>query len=418
MLKHILPKLLIIVLLASCKKSDTTTPNGPGTVSTDPAKYILLSKKEVNPATSKEMLTLTCYNPDMSVRWKKTELGTSYSGGGVAPVLNFTPGVAYENNVAYFSADSVFSVGSTYYLYNLFFAFDINTGNVIWKRRSTNDYLQSPIVRNDTIFCNYQDNSMANYVAAFDAHNGTELWRKSIAEKWGAEYLVLDGKMLYYASTQSNYVALVTAFDLSSKTIKWQTSIGANGSSGYSKLALDGDLVYIRNGAGSLLAINKNTGTTVWSKAGFSVPQCANNKVYSLKSDYMIYGLDASGTEQMHCTPNLGFGTRPFVSGGTMYITGVTPATPTSTNFVASYNAQTGAENWRKNLSVYYEGPVAAGNKIYAFHREQPGSSFVYTIMSFDTNSGAVKDSIVTTGTGIGNIEIINTSGKKLSPAF
>lgn len=412
MLKKILPILLLWVIQSSCTPdAPAPTPTGSGgTTISDPARYILISGKELNPATSKDMFTLSCYNPDMTLRWKKTELGNTNSGNHLA--LNTPFGVIYANNVVYFAADSVFSIGTNYFTYNLFFAFDVNTGNLLWKRRSTTDHIQHPIIRNDTIYCNNMNNSNVNYIAAYNPVNGSEYWKKQIAEKWGGDHLTLDGTMLYYISIQSNLNTLVNAFDLSTRTVKWQTSLGQNTMNGYSNIAQDKDFVYARGGAGIMRSINKNTGVVGWSQAGYYNPQIVNNKIYSLKGDYKIYGLHPeTGLVYMQCTPNLGFQTVPFVENGSIYVTGTTPATPTSTNFVASYDAQTGTEKWKKNLDIYYMVPVVAGMKIYAISRANEIPNQIFKVMAFDINSGAKTDSIVFSSILSGKIEIINTAG-------
>ncbi|MBK8495233.1 MAG: hypothetical protein IPL50_09495 [Chitinophagaceae bacterium] len=123
----------------------------------------LLSGREDNPVDGKEMMNLRCFNPDLTLRWKKTGLGTIAAGLG--SLSSIMPDAAYGNNVVYFVADSVFNIGTNYFTYNLFFAFDISSGTQLWKRRGTTDKIENPIVKNDTIYCNYLSNGI-NYVAA------------------------------------------------------------------------------------------------------------------------------------------------------------------------------------------------------------------------------------------------------------
>ncbi|MBK8495682.1 MAG: hypothetical protein IPL50_12185 [Chitinophagaceae bacterium] len=110
----------------------------------------------------------------------------------------------------------------------------------LWKRRGTTDKIENPIVKNDTIYCNYLSNGI-NYVAAYNPVNGTEFWKKSITEKWGADRLIAEGTMLYYLSIQTNRDIIVNGFDLTTRTVKWQRNIGITTSIAYSDMALDGN---------------------------------------------------------------------------------------------------------------------------------------------------------------------------------
>ncbi|MBK8495681.1 MAG: PQQ-binding-like beta-propeller repeat protein [Chitinophagaceae bacterium] len=157
------------------------------------------------------------------------------------------------------------------------------------------------------------------------------------------------------------------------------------------------------------------TGRVNWTKPAYLAPICANNKVYSYNYDYKIYSLDpATGNVITQFNPNLGVGTTPFVDGTTLYVSSATPANPTSTYFIASYNAETGAEKWRKDVGVYYDGPVVAGSKIYAINSLAASNPTLYTLKSFNVNYGDVIDSTTITGNRKGRFMIINTADKRI----
>ncbi|MBK6635433.1 MAG: hypothetical protein IPG38_14985 [Chitinophagaceae bacterium] len=65
-----------------------------------------------------------------------------YNCSRLGQLISIMPDAAYGNNVVYFVADSVFNIGTNYFTYNLFFAFDISSGTQLWKRRGTTDKIE------------------------------------------------------------------------------------------------------------------------------------------------------------------------------------------------------------------------------------------------------------------------------------
>ena len=388
---------------------------------TDSAKFIFLSTKEYDPTNTYSLISLTCYNPDKSVKWKRTQLGNTATQNGLGTFSNRTPSIEYVNGIAYYCVDSMFSTGpSSYFFYNFFYAIDVNTGNDIWKRRSTTDNIQNPIVRNGVIYCNLQ-NSSGNNIAAFDAANGNLLWSKPIPEKWGGNYLELDGNLLYYISSLVDYTSVVNAFDITTKTIVWQKNIGLNLSTPYSKMVNTAGLLILTTGTRNLLALNKTTGTTVWSKPNFSIPIFANNLIYAVDYNHVFHAFaPADGSELYQWPASLNIGSSPYVLGNDFYFTGYDPSI--ISQFIASYKALSAPVlNWTKTTTneTDTESPVVAGNTIYAIRRGPIVSGLTtYKIMMFDRNSGIAKDSIVTSGFEVGAIGLLTSAGKYIEPNF
>lgn len=86
--KIILMLLVVTVISVSCNKTDTSNPI---TTTTETSKMILLTTREFD-ANDQLNTSLTCFNPDKTIRWSRKLLG---SAG--------TPNAAYYNGVIYFS---------------------------------------------------------------------------------------------------------------------------------------------------------------------------------------------------------------------------------------------------------------------------------------------------------------------------
>ncbi|MFN8243316.1 MAG: PQQ-binding-like beta-propeller repeat protein [Ferruginibacter sp.] len=391
----------------------------------DTAKAIFLSNKELDAVNNIKKISLTCYNPDNSVRWKRTSLGTVATENNASTYLNITPSIEYNNGVVYYCVDSVFASGTPtiYYRYNFFYAMDVNTGNDIWRRRSTVDYIQNPIVRNGVIYCNLQ-NSSGNNVAAFSAADGSLLWKQPIPDAFGANYLELEGNTLYYVSSLSNYTSQVNAFDITTKSIIWKKNIGLNGDA-YSKMINTNGLLILKSGNYTLVALDKITGNLVWSKPNIVTnPKLVNNLIYCENSnkEFGAYG-PADGSLKYLWPNSLNIGSATYVQDDRFYFTGMDPNS--YQYFIACYNALSAspAQIW----SVPYpdpdqlETPVVAGNTVYGIKRTyQPGSgNYTYKMMMFDRNTGAPKDSVINTSIGveIGVVGILKSSGIFVEPS-
>jgi outer membrane protein assembly factor BamB len=410
MKKIILTLLVSILLIISCTKNGVTlqSPDTPK----DSAKYILQTVEFYDPVL-KTTVSLICYNADYSVKWKRDQLGTKGTGLNV----NSPNDAFYSNGVVYISEDSLFGANGSFYTINKFYAIDINTGVDIWKKRDGNNYIQNGIIRNDTIFCNLQINGMngANNIAAYNAVNGTLLWMQPLPEKFGANNLKLDGNILYFVCTQSDYSAILYAFDLSNKTTKWKIPIGVNFAGVYSKIIINKNILYIKNAAGMLLALDKNTGSSIWQKGpGYGSPMFENNLIYTFDNKNEFSALDpATGSEKLHWQFDFRLRGNPYFYGENMHIFSFDPL---GNFFNASYSALTTNLNWKKIIFTICESPVISGDKIFN-RTTNYGSPTGTKIMILDANSGAVKDSIVLTNAySLGYTGIITNSGNLLYP--
>ncbi|MEP7238353.1 MAG: PQQ-binding-like beta-propeller repeat protein [Ferruginibacter sp.] len=372
--------------------------------SPDPAKLILISS--YNTTSS-----LSCYNFDRSLKWKRNNLGnTGYRRNGVPS------NPLYANGVVYFCEDSIFQVGANYYTVNNFFAIDINTGNNIWTKRSQTDYMQYPIVANGIIYCNFQQ-SGTNNIAAFNASNGALLWMTPLAEPFGADNFTLDGNTLYFFSVKTPSEIFVNAFDITTKTIKWKIPFGANFFKQPVPMIVEGQILYLEDATEKMIALDKSTGATVWSSGSNVYSRCffiANNLLYSmnLNNNYNALNL-ATGAIALSWGTTMSSTqlTRPYPAGNNIYVSGIDVL---DNKFIASYNALNGSVNWRVNTSTYVESPIVAGNTMYTMERDF--TTGINTMFLFDGNSGASLGTIPLLSDRVGDIRIITAAGKFIFP--
>ena len=145
------------------------------------------------------------------------------------------------------------------------------TGANIWQITNSPNYIKNFTVRKDTIYCSYYESNVPanpqgiNNIAALNKQTGSLLWKKLIPELSGPDNIKLHGNILNYISTPSNCntVSQVYSFDIDTKTVLWSTPVGINDSNAYSKMKVNYDVLWIKNGSGTLLGLTKNTGETI-----------------------------------------------------------------------------------------------------------------------------------------------------------
>jgi hypothetical protein len=403
----------IIQFTSSCSKSD---PANPSTNNADSAKLILLSTREYD-ANAFLNTCLSCFNPNKTLRWKRTQLGNA---GRPDPI--------YSNGILYYSVSYfAFTTGNNYNAYSNFYAIDPNTGIDIWKIVNSPNYIDNHTVRNDSIFCAMHETNVpgnpqgVNNIAVYNARNGALIWKQVIADYYGPTNLKLDGNMVYFLTAPSinNTSIYINAFDLVSKTIKWKVSIGINLANRASYISIANDVLLIKSGTGSLLAFNKTTGASIWSKNGpdFNTPVLVNNVVYALGANQNLFYINPVNGNILSQFPwgnNTAtlIGGQPFVMDNTVYTLG-----QGATSVLSSYNSVTGIRNWEKTIPVSCQSHVGLGNNLYAlkmklFNNNSPTDK----IMIIDRATGILKDSIAIAAEEFGNIGIISGLGNYITP--
>lgn len=385
---------LISVLIGCTKEQDTNQGPVPPPPLVETATGIVVFIENNDAIGS---VDIHVYNPDLSLKWKKTNIGT---GVIATPVVN--------NGLIYVAAAHFEFIGSSYISHNNFYALDINTGVEKWSLLQTQQGITGMQARNDTIFVS-GGKGFANMLQAYNANTGTLLWEKITGDQYSPFNPHLEGNVLYYGTSKSNTVSYLAALDIHTRQKIWETPLSINITTGHpSKFAILDELIFVTNGLKQLMAINKNTGTLVWTKSA-SHPVVENNMLYVTDNEGMKALTPISGMEIWRYTKtgNSPFyvSGAPFLLNGNVYLSGADDGG----SFLLSVKGFTGALNWKKYTNMPgYDKAIVVGKEIYV--QQEPGTLSSKLII-FSAETGAPKDSI-SPGRIDGPYGIITDKGK------
>jgi len=403
-MKKLFLLLLSAALLAGCQKpdeardTDQPTPTPQPTLPADTAKTILLNTRDED-ASGNLYATLTAFNSNGTQKWKRTQLGTSSN-----PYLTYHNGVVYIS-VSYFQFANG---GSSFVSYNNLYAINAETGANVWAKTNSNDYVYSMVARNDTLYCSLAYGS-SNFIAAYSTTNGGLLWLAPIAFPYPAARLALDGGMLYFGTASSNTVNNIIGFDIGTKIIKWNTPIGINFANVFSNLVLHGNAVFLKNGTGNLLALDKLTGATLWSKTDqtYEQPVVDNNIIFSASQNGLQAFSASNGNPVWQWNGGNWFkGGFPFVADKRVYIAG-----SQAHGFITCFNAASGTVEWKKEMADVLQYPLVAADKLILLRTPNLNGTPPH-ILIYDAKTGAAKDSIPISAREYGQHSIVTGLGK------
>lgn len=384
-------------LILSCNKGGSNSPTSKPQPA-DTAQMVVINTREQG-ANGNLTVALTAYNLNGTIKWKRTSLGTSSN-----PYITYLNGRFYIS-VGYFE----FLPGGSYVSYNNLYAINASDGTDVWSKTNSQDYVYSPVVRNDTLYCSIANGS-TNSLGAYSASTGALLWKKTISFPFAALNTAVDGGTLYAIPSSSSTVSNIIAFDLATKTIKWNVPIGINFSNVFSNITIANNAVFLKNGTGALLTLDKNTGQSMWSKTdqNYVQPLYDNNKVYTLGAA-SLYAFNASnGNKLWQWDAGIWFGGSPFIANQKIYISG-----QTNTGFIACIDGNSGTLIWKKDMNSFLENPIVTADKLFFFKSTtiNPGISSPY-VMMYNSTTGAVKDSFAVQGREFGIPSVITAAGK------
>jgi outer membrane protein assembly factor BamB len=193
--------------------------------------------------------------------------------------------------------------------------------------------------------------------------------------------------------------------------------MGANYLRQITPMFLDGQMLYLQDAAGKVIALDKTTGSTVWTTptSGYSRSfHVANNLLYIIDPTNNFNALNlATGALMLSWTTTMNTSVlaRPYPQGGNLYFTGIDIP---GNNFITSYNALTTSVNWRKNTATFVESPLVTGNTMYTVERDF--TTGAKTIFMYDSNTGNYQDAMPLTPFECGDLRIISASGKFIYP--
>jgi len=427
--KNLIALLGLTILVISCEREnipDTNISNNdfkPQPESkTLSAIFIRSFERDVLPYGTSY---LTVFEPNGSVRWKKPRSGSNSQDENIA----------YGNGMLFF-VDPVTNTTEDLY------ALDINTGATVWSIRNSSEKKHYLVVRNDTLFCGTNTSYPGlGSVAAFNTRTGALYWRKQLNYPYWPLFLNLDGNTLFFiVSFTTGTDSKLISFNINTQTVNWESaSLGINIATGFSQISVSGSRVAVRNGTKLIMVLDRNTGTTVWTKPGipFEPPIVHENKLFTFcyrdinyppgnDSLMGLYGFDittGSVLWKRHIRIEYG-GTNPFISGNMLFHSGMTndSARGPVRGYLKGFDFATGNEVWNVTTGIAYEQLcrhlVCVGNNVYAFKYPPTsgGPGLFARIVRYDYSTGQTKDSISIPGESFGKLFLLASDGKVYGP--
>ena len=173
------------------------------------------------------------------------------------------------------------------------FLIDIINGNLIWKKNSEYPFnSEIKIHKNNFYVVDY-----FNTLRCFKIKDGSECWNLKTEESFTISdtknsLIIVNDKVIF-----NNSIGDITAADISSGTIEWQTSTQSSKvkdiaySFKISQLVSDGKDVFFSNNKGQFYSIDIKTGTVNWlNKINSSVtPIIQNNLIFTVSNEGFLY---------------------------------------------------------------------------------------------------------------------------------
>jgi outer membrane protein assembly factor BamB len=389
----------VLFLLFSCSKNGDRKTTNPHSIT---SKALVIFAVEISGTVGTEYLY--CFNNDRTVRWKKKLPGnvtTAYT--------------AYKDGVLFVSHTNFVRTSSTGGTsFGNLLALDINTGNDLWKISNSNKTFESAVFFNDTLLCVTTD--VIFYVSKINPKTGEIFDAYPIRDRYAIRNLTIDGNFMYYvAAPVTNTNPTLISFDLLTETVKWQVPLNININE-FSKPAIGADKVFIKNGLGSLFAINKDNGSIAWKKDGYEYepPSYSNNLVFSTNANQGLFAYNAADGSikwQWKVSPSWFVSGTPFISGDNIYL-----AASYNGRILLSLNKDSGKENWNVDPKGLLQYHVVVGKDIYAMKRKDINSIPEFRIMIMDSETGAARDSVSINAADVGKIGVVTSEDKLVYP--
>jgi outer membrane protein assembly factor BamB len=254
---------------------------------------------------------------------------------------------AVVGNVAYYGSGD----GSVY-------AFDASNGTLIWRVQLSDYSLSSTAVVGGVVYVS----TWVGFDYALDAATGAIIWNVSKGQS-GSSPAVANG-LFYSCAFDPLSGSSLIAREASTGALVWNYTVGGNGES---SPAISGERVYVKEG-GYLYCFTALTGVLQWSTyigggSSYSSPTVAEGKVFvkneGTLGDSTFGAYDAfTGASIWNSTVRSSDDSTPCVVNGVVYV-------GSSPYGLCALNANTGAQIWNFPASIWQSSPSVAGGIVY-----------------------------------------------------
>ena len=149
---------------------------------------------------------------------------------------------------------------------NDFYCLDISNGNLVWKwNNGSNNRMYSPaacfpVATNNRVFIVAPD----RYMTAFDANNGTVMWRKQMPDLRVRESmgLSLDSSVVFVKTMEGNVYGISTSAD--SMQPVWKSEVALGYEICPTAIVERNNIVFVPTQSGVTVALERVTGKVLW----------------------------------------------------------------------------------------------------------------------------------------------------------
>ncbi|MDC2985856.1 PQQ-binding-like beta-propeller repeat protein [Candidatus Pelagibacter sp.] len=173
------------------------------------------------------------------------------------------------------------------------FSIDINSGDLIWSKKSENPFNSEIKIHKDKFFVV----DFKNILRCFYLKDGTECWNTKTDESFIVSnskfsILIRDNLVIY-----NNSLGDITAIDISSGLIEWQlptqksSIINETYGFNFSKLVSDGSSIYFSNNKNQFYSVDLKSGTTNWMSEINSIltPIIIGNLIFTVSENGYLF---------------------------------------------------------------------------------------------------------------------------------
>jgi len=400
-------QVLLVVMLFACAKSHNNQPEDENEIikNNDAIKTIFITYPIYSPGGFTAIYYIAAYDVSGNLKWKKDSTRAAVD-------------LTYAKGVLAIVTDSSFNTpNGTQYRYSLH-GLNAETGNIMWSNQSSPYIHSNTIARNDTLFasCQLITSPYTPFIIGFNLKTGAELFKIPVRDSLAPRFFMLDGRMIYYiARTQHGHSSIV-AYDFKSNQEKWQVAVGvtSNGLLISSEIVQNDNCLFVTNGVGVLMAIEKSTGSVRWSKnGGYLQPRFGNNLIFSGETRVGMHALDAKTGDpawKWETKDGNGLIESVFYGSGHVFFNYSGPGW-----ILTTLNAKTGKAGWERPVRYGPGQPLLVGDKLYFAERLTPSGE----LLCLDANTGALLKSFPLPGDphfDTRKMYIVTESGKFLAP--